>query len=69
MGKDAGLIPVFEDITLRDVRIYGGGKVTLDGYSWENRLKMTFDNVYGDVAGGVRVMASACAADKAARVR
>jgi polygalacturonase len=58
VGKDAGMIPVFEDITLRNVRIYGGGKVTLDGYSWENRLKMTFDNVWSDVAGGVRVMAS-----------
>ncbi len=58
VGMDAGLIAVCEVIRLRDGGIYGGGKVPLDGYSWENRLKMTFDNVYGDVAGGVRVMAS-----------
>jgi polygalacturonase len=58
VGKDAGLIPVFEDITLRNVRIYGGGKVTLDGFSPDNRLKLTFDNVYDGVDGGVRVWAS-----------
>ncbi len=58
VGKDAGLIPVFEDITLQNLRIYGGGKITLDGFDAAHRLKMTFDNVYTDVPGGLNATAS-----------
>ncbi len=39
-------IPDFRDIVLRNVSIYGKGKVTLDGYDAAHRLGLTFDNVF-----------------------
>jgi polygalacturonase len=45
------LIPVFRDVTLRDVRVLDAGRVTLDGYDADRRLGLTFDGVtFGDVA-------------------
>ncbi|HTS47971.1 MAG TPA: glycosyl hydrolase family 28 protein [Bryobacteraceae bacterium] len=41
-------VPLFTDIMLRNVRIEGQGKVTLDGYDEQHRLGITFDNVVID---------------------
>jgi polygalacturonase len=40
-----GLIPVFTDITLRDVRISGGGKIQLNGFDPTHRIGIRFDGV------------------------
>ncbi len=45
-GTATDKIPVFRDIVLRNVRIDGAGKITLDGFDSANRLEMTLDNVY-----------------------
>jgi polygalacturonase len=37
--------PTFTEITLRKVRIEGGGKITLRGLDKDHRLGMTFDGV------------------------
>jgi polygalacturonase len=58
VGTTQGLIPQFEDITLRNVRIVGEGKITLDGYDAERRLGMTLDNVAADNPEAVRVSGS-----------
>jgi polygalacturonase len=42
------LVPVFRDIRFKDVRLLGGGKITLDGYDSARRLEMIFDNVTAD---------------------
>jgi polygalacturonase len=48
-GPESDKLPVFEDITLRNVHIEGGGKLTLDGFDAAHPLKMAFVNVtYGD---------------------
>ncbi len=44
-GTRRDLLPEFKDITLRNVRIEGGGRITLDGYDTSHRLQMNFDNV------------------------
>lgn len=44
-GQARNLLPVFRDIVLHDVRVLGGGKVTLDGYDAAHRLGIQFDNV------------------------
>ncbi len=44
-GRDGKLLPQFRDIVLRNVRIIGGGKVTLDGFDGSHQLGMLFDNV------------------------
>jgi polygalacturonase len=38
-------LPVFRNITLRDVHIFDGGKITLEGFDATHRLQMNFDNV------------------------
>jgi len=40
-----GLIPVFNDITLRNVRISGGGKIQLNGFDATHRIGIQFDGV------------------------
>jgi polygalacturonase len=45
-GAAIDKIPVFQDIVLRNVRIDGAGKITLDGFDRAHRLEMIFDNVY-----------------------
>lgn len=44
-GKRSDLIPRFEDITLRDVHIEGGGKITLDNFDAEHPLGIFFERV------------------------
>jgi polygalacturonase len=53
-----GLIPVFRDIVLRNVRILDGGKITLDGYDAAHRLGMVFDNVVLDTPGKITIVAN-----------
>jgi polygalacturonase len=40
-----GLIPVFQEIVLRDVRISGGGKIQLNGFDTTHRIGIQFDGV------------------------
>jgi len=43
--------PVYRDITLRSVRISGGGKISFNGYDHEHRVAATLDNVLVTDAG------------------
>jgi len=58
LGKETDKIPVFEDITLRDVRLLGAGKITLDGFDAAHKLEMTFDNVIGDAPNDLKIVGS-----------
>jgi polygalacturonase len=50
-----GLIPVFQDIVLRNVRISGGGKIQLDGFDATHRIGIQFDGVtIADAASGYK---------------
>jgi len=40
-----GLIPVYQDILLRNVRISGGGKIALNGFDHTHRIGIQFDGV------------------------
>ncbi len=51
-------IPFFTDIVLRNVRVEGPGKVTLDGYDDKHRLGITFDNVGIDDLSKVKFSSS-----------
>ncbi len=44
-SETTGKIPVFREITFRDVSVEGGGKVTLAGADEEHRLQVMFDGV------------------------
>jgi polygalacturonase len=59
-GKARDKLPLFTGITLRNVHIFGGGKITLDGYDAQHRLQMNFDNV---TASGTPPVVSAKYAD------
>jgi polygalacturonase len=48
-------IPVYNDITLRNIRMLDGGKITLDGFDATHKLEMRFDNVIGDVPGELKI--------------
>ncbi|MDE3195246.1 MAG: glycoside hydrolase [Acidobacteriota bacterium] len=56
-GEARDKLPVFTDISLRNVRIEGGGKVTLNGFDAAHRLGMTFDNVFFGSPASVKVEA------------
>jgi polygalacturonase len=47
-GRGGTSIPVFTGIDLRDVRVQGGGRITLQGYDETHRLGMTLDGVQVD---------------------
>jgi len=53
-GTDRDKLPMFTGITLRNVRIEGPGKVTLDGYDATHRLGMLFDNVVFDDPAAIK---------------
>jgi len=55
-GTARDLLPIFKDITLRNVRIEGGGKVTLDGFDATHPLEMVFDNVAFDDPGAIKTV-------------
>jgi len=44
-GAARDKLPTFNDIVLRNVRVFGPGTITLDGYDEEHRLGISFDNV------------------------
>ncbi len=56
-GKDRDKLPTFEDITLRNVHIFGGGKITLDGYDASHRLGIRFDDVTLEDPGQIQMNA------------
>ena len=57
-GPDQDKLPDFRDIVLRNVRILGAGKITLDGFDAAHRLGMTFDNVTLDAPESVQLTGS-----------
>jgi len=61
VGPEQGRIPVFQDITLRNVRVLVGeadGRLVLDGFDAENPLKMMFDNVVLDAPASIKTSAA-----------
>jgi polygalacturonase len=56
-GKTGGKVPWFTGIVLKDVRVRGSGKITLQGYDARHRLGMTFDNVQFDSPKDIKVTA------------
>ncbi len=56
-GAERDKLPVFEDITLRNVRVEGGGKVTFEGFDAMHRLGMTLDGVLFDDPSAIKVSA------------
>ena len=52
-----GRVPVFRDITFGDVRVEGGGKVTLEGLDAQHRLEVKFEGVWFDEPGRMKVSA------------
>jgi polygalacturonase len=56
-GEATDKLPRFEDITLRNVRIIGPGKITLDGLDPAHRLGMRFDNLVLDSPKAVKISA------------
>lgn len=50
--------PSFVGIVLRDVRIFGGGRVSLQGFDPAHRLQITLDNVTLDGSATARVTAA-----------
>src|SRR5260370_34551084 len=57
-GTSRDKLPQFTNIVLRDVRILGGGKITLDGVDEKHRLGITFDNVTMDDPAAVKITAT-----------
>ncbi len=45
-GKMPDLLPTFEDITLHNVRIGGGGTIKLNGFDKTHRIGIRFDDTY-----------------------
>jgi polygalacturonase len=56
-GRTGDKIPWFTGIVLRNARVEGGGKLTLQGYDAKHRLGMTFDNVQFDSLKEIKVLA------------
>jgi len=44
-GKGVALYPVYQNITLRDIRISGGGKLQFNGFDHTHRIGVTLDRV------------------------
>jgi polygalacturonase len=61
-GKAVGMIPVYQDITLRDVRISGGGKVQFNGFDATHRIGVRLDGVVA-LDGAERYKATAIHTD------
>jgi len=57
VSKDDNRAPVFRDITIRNVRVEGGGKVTLEGLDAEHKLGIQFENVVFDDPAKIQVSA------------
>jgi hypothetical protein len=57
VSKAENRIPVFRDITVRNVRVEDGGKVTLMGMDAAHPLGIQFDNVSFADAAAIKVSA------------
>jgi polygalacturonase len=57
MGTARDKLPAFRHINLRNVRIEGAGKITLDGYDATHPLLMYFDGVSLDNPEAVKITA------------
>jgi polygalacturonase len=57
-GPGGDKLPTFQDITLRNVRIIGDGKVRLNGFDATHRLGIAFDNVLLDQPDSVKMAAA-----------
>ena len=57
LNEAHGLVPDFRDVTLRNVRIAGKGKITLDGYDAARKLGIAFDGVTLEDASKIKVVA------------
>jgi polygalacturonase len=57
-GPEQDKLPDFHGIVLRNVRVLGGGKLTLDGFDAAHRLGMTFDNVTLDEPASISIAGS-----------
>src|SRR5262245_9125291 len=58
VSPEQGRLPIFQDITLHNIRIAGEGRLVLDGFDAEHPLKMTFDNVILDAPTSIKTVAS-----------
>jgi polygalacturonase len=58
MGEAREKLPSFQGIILRNVQMYGAGKITLDGFDAAHRLGITFENVFTDDGGKLKVTAT-----------
>jgi polygalacturonase len=56
-GTNRDKLPIFQNITLRDVHISGAGKITLDGFDTSHRLQMKLDDVTIDGTAGMQIAA------------
>jgi len=56
-GPTHDKLPTFTGIALRNVRVEGSGKITLDGFDQNHRLGITFDNVTLDQPGDIKMSA------------
>ncbi len=56
-GRTGDKLPWFTGVVLKDVRVQGAGKITLQGFDAEHRLGMTFDNVQFDSLKDIKVLA------------
>jgi polygalacturonase len=56
-GRTGDKLPWFTGVVLKDVRVQGAGKITLQGYDAQHRLDMTFDNVQFDSLNDIKVIA------------
>jgi polygalacturonase len=57
MGAARDKLPQFRNITLKNVRIQGPGKLTLEGYDADHTLGMIFDGVTLDSPGSIKIAA------------
>jgi polygalacturonase len=60
-GATGTLIPNFQNITLSNVHVLGGGKVRLQGYDATRPLTLTMDNVVFDTAPSITASQAAIA--------
>jgi polygalacturonase len=56
-GAARDKLPAFQNIVLRNVRVFGPGKITLDGYDEKHHLGIAFDNVTLSDPGAVKITA------------
>ncbi|MDQ6759999.1 MAG: glycosyl hydrolase family 28 protein [Acidobacteriota bacterium] len=56
-SKGTDHLPMFRDIVVRNVRVQGGGKVTLEALDETHRLSIQFDNLVFDNPGGIKIAA------------